>query len=186
MALNCAGVLGLSCEALATNTCRGFTRQLESPNVHMSGSRPSKTPPKFHERTPREKKERKLWRESEKKSENLGGLAGGPGGKGPTLANLFLAILVLAPILAKTNLNQSNIGQSIWIWVCVSWWGLAGKGHEVGAKTLKFFKLGPEGCGPQGFGPGLHTTAREPKRACTFQGPGLQKQHQNCTKGPPE
>ena len=31
--------------------------------------------------------------------------------------------------------------------------------------------------------PGFHTTAREPKR--TFQGPGLQKPHQNSTKGPP-
>ena len=52
---------------------RGFTRQPESPNVHISGSRPSKTPPKFNERTPeREKKERKLGREREKKREILG------------------------------------------------------------------------------------------------------------------
>ena len=42
----------------------GFTRQPESPNVHTSGSRPSKTPPKFHEKTPRER---------EKKNENGGG-----------------------------------------------------------------------------------------------------------------
>ena len=42
---------------------RGFTRQPESPNMHMSGSWPSKTPPKFNVKTPkREKKERKLWR----------------------------------------------------------------------------------------------------------------------------
>ena len=35
-----------------------------TPNVHISRTRPSKTPPKFHERTSkREKKERKLWRE---------------------------------------------------------------------------------------------------------------------------
>ena len=41
----------------------------ESPNVHISGSRPSKTPPKFHER--------KLWREREQKREILGGFGGG-------------------------------------------------------------------------------------------------------------
>ena len=32
---------------------RGFTRQPESPNVHISGSQPSKTPPEFNERTPK-------------------------------------------------------------------------------------------------------------------------------------
>ena len=31
---------------------RGFTRQALEPNVHISGPRPSKTPPKFNERTP--------------------------------------------------------------------------------------------------------------------------------------
>ena len=31
---------------------------------------------------------------------------------------------------------------------------------------------------------GLHTTTRELQK-CTFQGPGLQKHHQNSTKGPP-
>ena len=42
---------------------RGFTRQPESPNVHISGPRPSKTPTKFNARTPRERK----------KKENCGG-----------------------------------------------------------------------------------------------------------------
>ena len=57
---------------------RRFTRQPESPNVHMSGSRPSKTPPKFNERTPkREKKERKLWREKEKTERIFGRSCGG-------------------------------------------------------------------------------------------------------------
>ena len=45
---------------------RGFTRQPESPNVHISGFRPSKTPTKFNERTPRERK----------KNENCGGRRG--------------------------------------------------------------------------------------------------------------
>ena len=43
----------------------GFTRQPKSPNVHIGGSRPSKKPPKFHEKSPRERergKERaKFW-----------------------------------------------------------------------------------------------------------------------------
>ena len=50
--------------------CRFFTRQPECPNVHISGPQPSKTPPKFHEKTPkREKKEN--WREDGKKSAKL-------------------------------------------------------------------------------------------------------------------
>ena len=64
---------------------QGFTRQPESPNVHISGSRPSKKTPKIVVRTPkREKKERKLWRERVKKSEILGGPAEevGPAGCG--------------------------------------------------------------------------------------------------------
>ena len=39
------GVLGLLCR-------RGFTQQPESPNVHISGFGPSKTPPEFHEKNP--------------------------------------------------------------------------------------------------------------------------------------
>ena len=42
------GVLGLSCEAPAAVK----TRQPESPNVNISGPRPSKTP-KFHEKIPK-------------------------------------------------------------------------------------------------------------------------------------
>ena len=58
---------------------RGFTRQPESPNVHIRGSPPSKTPPKLNEKAPqRERKERKWERERGKKSEILGG----PGGRG--------------------------------------------------------------------------------------------------------
>ena len=77
--------LGLTC----LGQCRfGPTRwalkcarlEPESPNVHISGSLPSKTPPKFNERTPkREKKERKLWRETEKKERNFGRSGGGGG-----------------------------------------------------------------------------------------------------------
>ena len=43
-----------------------------TPNVHISGFRPSKTPPKFHARTPREEEERKLRRRREQKREILG------------------------------------------------------------------------------------------------------------------
>ena len=43
-------------------------RQPESPNVHISVSWPSKTPPKFHERTPKREKKEKLWQEREKRA----------------------------------------------------------------------------------------------------------------------
>ena len=80
------GVLGLSCASPGGPVWwgrRGFTRQPESPNVHISGFRPSKTPTKFNERTPkREKKERKLWRERDKKERNFGRSGGGLSGGG--------------------------------------------------------------------------------------------------------
>ena len=51
------------------------------PNVHILGSRPSKTPSKFNEKTPREtEKERNGGGRGEKKREILGGPAGGRGG----------------------------------------------------------------------------------------------------------
>ena len=61
---------------------RGFTRQPESPNVHIWGFRPSKTQPKLNEKTQR--KERNWGREREKR-EILGDPAkvvreGGPAG----------------------------------------------------------------------------------------------------------
>ena len=57
----------------------GFTRQPESPNVHILGSRSSKTPPKFNEKTQRERKRTKAVGGG-KKSEILGGPAGRYGG----------------------------------------------------------------------------------------------------------
>ena len=75
------GVLGLSCASPGGPVWwgrRGFTRQLESPNVHISGFRPSKTPTKFHERTARErKKNENCGGTGKKKSEILGGPAEG-------------------------------------------------------------------------------------------------------------
>ena len=51
---------------------RGFTRQAESPNVHISRPRASKTPPKFHVKTPKEKeKERNGGGRGKKKREFL-------------------------------------------------------------------------------------------------------------------
>ena len=79
-ALCTLGVLGLPCASPGGPVWwgrRGFT-QPESPNVHISGFRPSKTPTKFHERTPRErKKNANCGGRSEKKSEILGGPAEG-------------------------------------------------------------------------------------------------------------
>ena len=40
---------------------RGFTRQPESPNVHIGWPRRLKIPPKFHEKTPRERQKERKW-----------------------------------------------------------------------------------------------------------------------------
>ena len=75
------GVLGLSCASPGGPVWwgrRGFTRQPESPNVHISGFPAFKTPPKFNEKTPREtQKERNGGGKGKKKSEILGGPAEG-------------------------------------------------------------------------------------------------------------
>ena len=63
--------------------------------MQISGLRPSKTPPKFNERTPkREKKERKCWRERGKKREILGPTL--RGGSCPHLARIcVLSVLAM-------------------------------------------------------------------------------------------
>ena len=74
------------CARLEFSGCcvkRGFTPQPGSPNMHISGPRPSKRPPKFNEKTPREgRKERIFRRKREKKSEILGGPGKGCPGEG--------------------------------------------------------------------------------------------------------
>ena len=59
---------------LGAQMCWGVSHDSpRTPIVHILGSRPSKTPPKFHEETPREgRKERILRREREKKERNFG------------------------------------------------------------------------------------------------------------------
>ena len=54
------------------SACQGFTRQPESPNAHISGSRPSKTPPKFNERTPKREKNVKTVAGEGKQERNFG------------------------------------------------------------------------------------------------------------------
>ena len=80
------GVLGLSCASPGGPVCwgrRGFTRQPESPNVNISGFRPSKTPTKFNERTPRERrKNENCGGRREKKERNFGRSGGGWSGGG--------------------------------------------------------------------------------------------------------
>ena len=80
------GVLGLSCASPGGPVWwgrRGFTRQPESPNVHISGFWPSKTPTKFNERTPRErKKNENCGGRREKKERNFGRSGGGLSGGG--------------------------------------------------------------------------------------------------------
>ena len=61
---------------------RGFTRQPESPNGHISGFRLSKTPPNQREDTQRYRKRAKRWREREQKERNFGRSGGGGSGGG--------------------------------------------------------------------------------------------------------
>ena len=80
------GVLGLSCASPGGPVWwgrRGFTRQPESPNVHISGFRPSKTPTKFNEKAPRErKKNENCGGRREKKERNFGRSGGWLSGGG--------------------------------------------------------------------------------------------------------
>ena len=67
---------------------RRSTRQPESPHVLMSGSRPSKTRPKFHEKTPREGIKKENYTGKRKKREIWGSPVQGEGvrrrgGRGP-------------------------------------------------------------------------------------------------------
>ena len=64
----------------------GFHTTAREPKRHILGFRPSKTPPKFNEKTPREtQKERNGGGKGKKKSEILGGPAeGGPAEGGPS------------------------------------------------------------------------------------------------------
>ena len=71
------GVLRLSCASPGGPVwwSAGISHDdTESPNVHFGGPRPSKTPPKFNEKTPREtQKQRNGGGKGKKKSEILGG-----------------------------------------------------------------------------------------------------------------
>ena len=59
---------------------RGFTQLSESPNVHIEGSRPSKTPPNFPRKDPREREERMtiVAGEGKKKARKFGRPPSGP------------------------------------------------------------------------------------------------------------
>ena len=77
----CVWALGLSCETPVAPPDRAAgarTRQPESPNVHISGFRSSKTPTKFNEKTQeRERRMKIVVGGGKKKSEILGGPAEG-------------------------------------------------------------------------------------------------------------
>ena len=82
------GVLGLS--------CGGFTRQPENSKRAHFRFPALQTPPKFHKRTAkRGKKERKLWREREKKEQNSGRSGGGAKRTEPVLTNLCFFVCAL-------------------------------------------------------------------------------------------
>ena len=113
-------VLGLSCEA----------RRLQS----------SKTPPKFHERTPREKKERKLWWEGKKR-----GILGHPPFGPPTLRGPTRAVLfgrwglsgTNSKVIQKSKLTFECFGA---IFQCFCVWGtFFGTGLQI--KTYFWMSL---------------------------------------------
>ena len=83
---------------------RGFTRQPESPNVHILGFRPSKTPPKFSEKTPREGKQERI----ENKERNYGRSSGravqGKGGGGLESEADTVAMGRMATDLARADI----------------------------------------------------------------------------------
>ena len=79
------GVLGLSCASPGGPVWwgrRGFTRQPESPNVHIWGSPSSKTPPKFNEKDQQEREKRIKTVAGEGKKERNFGRSGGGGSGG--------------------------------------------------------------------------------------------------------
>ena len=77
------GVLGLSCEVPAAPKPSGFhTTTREPKRAHLRAT-PQQTPPKFNEKTPRERqKERKWGGRGEKKERNFGRSGGGGSGVG--------------------------------------------------------------------------------------------------------
>ena len=114
----------------------GFhTTAREPKRAHFRVPAFTNTTKKFNERTPRErKKERKLWREREKKSEILGGPAEGPSGGG---------VVPLGP----SGWERSGVG------AVVGWTGgWAPKGGALKGGTPNLERWGPEGWGPEGLG----------------------------------
>ena len=116
------GVLGLSCEAPAVPKPPGFhTTAREPKRAHFA--RPSKQP-KFNEKTQRDTKRAKWWREREEKSEILGGPAeggpveggpaeGGPGNSKPTTTTTTTTTTTpnpeqVGPRRAGTTTQQNN------------------------------------------------------------------------------
>ena len=78
-------VLGLSCANHGVPVWwgrRGFTRQPESPNVHILGFRPAETPPKFNEKDQQESEKRIKTVAGEGKKERNFGRSGGGGSSG--------------------------------------------------------------------------------------------------------
>ena len=75
----CCCVLLLLCAGASHNSQR-------TPNAHIWGSRPSKTPPKFNEKTPRERQNERKWgREREKRATFWAPHPSGPTLRCPTL-----------------------------------------------------------------------------------------------------
>ena len=98
--------------------CGGFT------NVHISGSRPSKKPPKFNEKTPRDTKRAKMGAGEGKKSAKFwatnpsptlrGPTLRGPGLRDPKLRNPLGSHFFLVPELDWPKLAKSGWPKRDW------------------------------------------------------------------------
>ena len=149
------GVLGLLCEVPAAPKPPGF-HTTQSPNVHIWGSRSSKTPPKFNEKTPREtEKERNGGGRGGKKSEMLGGPAEGGLAEGRVQRPVVWGRVVQGSEPTTTTTPQPQQHQHARSGVEVKpRMSVAQKGGEgaKGARRVGSRRVGPLG---SGLSPGL-------------------------------
>ena len=115
------GVLGLSCEASGGPEAAGASHdspRAQTCTFHGPGLQ---TPPRFNEKTPRDRKRAKWWREREKKERNFGrsggggpvsgGLAQGPGESKPTTTTTTITTTTpTSPEMEGGGQTRNNCG----------------------------------------------------------------------------
>ena len=108
-----------------------FTRQPESPNVRISGPRPSKTPPKINEKTPKVRKGTKMGAGEGKTKRNFGRSRGGVvrrgrssgGAQGGTTHN------------TNNNTHQHQAQHNTQKWIGQKWTGPNWPKHQLTSKN---------------------------------------------------